>query len=131
MSKKWKDLVFPTPLKHFKIEEFDDPTVPDTGIEMDSDLVYKLDAIREECNFPFLVTSGFRTREHNEELKAKANSAHTTGNAVDIFCTSGARRMRMVQVALSYNIKRIGVKKDCVHLDNSPSLPSPSLWTYD
>lgn len=118
-------------MSYFKTEEFDDPTSPGTGKLMDPQLVAILESIRGSCNFPFLITSGYRTHAHNLEVGGVVDSEHCTGNAVDVHCTDGARRLLIVTWAIKWGIKRIGVKKDCVHLGNSPSLPQNVLWTYD
>lgn len=43
-----------------------------------------LDPIREALGTPVVVTSGYRTPEHNAEVDGAKNSHHTTGRAADI-----------------------------------------------
>ena len=118
-------------LKHFSFEEFDDPTMPGSGEKfIDKEFLAELDEIREECGFAFQITSGYRSEEHNAEVGGKKNSEHKEGKAADIFCISSFRRKRIIEVALAHHIPRIGVKKDCVHLGSSRTLPE-GVWTYD
>jgi len=117
--------------RHFQFKEFDSPDEPGSGINIDFELVDKLDAIREECGFPFRITSGYRTPKHNAEVGGKYNSDHLTGHAADIAVSNSIERFMIVQSAIRHGIRRIGVKKDCVHLGNSFALPLDVLWTYD
>jgi len=118
-------------MKYFKISEFDDPTEPGTGMLMDVGLLDMLEEVRERCGFPFIITSGYRSPSHNREVGGKANSDHVTGNAVDIAISTGTQRFLIVKHALEVGFRRIGVKKNCVHLGNSVVLPQDVLWTYD
>jgi hypothetical protein len=118
-------------LKFFSLEEFDDPTMVGSGAKfMDREFLTVLDQIREACGFAFNITSGYRSVDHNADVGGKKNSEHIQGKAVDIFCISSFRRKRIIEVALAHKIPRIGVKKDCIHLGWSQTLPE-GVWTYD
>lgn len=98
---------------------------------MQHEFVETLDRIRGRCEFPFVVTSGFRTSRHNGEVGGVDGSAHTSGFAADIACRTSRQRQLVVYNALLEGIQRIGVAKSFVHLDCHPFLPKPVLWLYD
>lgn len=90
-----------------------------------------LDKMREECGFPFIITSGLRTKAENDRLKDSASdSAHLSGLAVDLQITDSARRFKLIEVALKNGIIRIGVGKTFVHLDIDNTKPSKVMWHY-
>ena len=80
--------------KYFKIEDFD---CKETGEnEISVDFIHALDQLRAACNFPFIVTSGYRSKEHSvEKRKAKAGT-HASGIAADIRVSGGAQRLAIV-----------------------------------
>ena len=55
--------------KYFKIEDFNCQETGDN--EMDIEFIKALDHLRAACGFPFVITSGFRSKEHplNEPRK--------------------------------------------------------------
>lgn len=122
--------------KYFKQSEFDDPTQPGSGAAMDPELIRMLDELRERCGFPFTVASGVRTKEHNEKIGGAPNSDHVIqadglSHGVDIYIESVFRRFKLVKLAMEIGIRRIGVKKNGVHLGNWKDNPQDVLWTYD
>ena len=48
--------------KYFKIEDFNCQETGDN--EMDIEFIKGLDNLRAACGFPFVITSGFRSKEH-------------------------------------------------------------------
>jgi uncharacterized protein YcbK (DUF882 family) len=117
-------------IKHFKPSEFDDPTRPGSGEAMRWEIVSKLNSIRSTIGRPLIVTSGFRTEEHNAEVGGVDSSAHTGGYAVDIACRDSRLRFLIIQAALNVGISRIGIAKSFVHLDADPSKPVQVAWLY-
>lgn len=101
----------------------------------DDEFLALLNKMREQCGFPFPVSSGYRCPNHPIEAKKKSPGAHTTGQAVDILAY-GARAQELVRCALNNNIKRIGIaqkgdiKTRFIHLDVAQGLPSPAFWSY-
>ena len=51
--------------KYFKLEDFDCQETGDN--EMDAEFIHKLDQLREACGFPFIITSGFRSKDHSSK----------------------------------------------------------------
>jgi zinc D-Ala-D-Ala carboxypeptidase len=116
-------------MRYFKIEEFESRYEKGSGAKMDKAFLTILDNIRHDCGFPFVITSAYRTPQHNKDVGGAINSAHLRGHAVDVRCTDGAQRLAIVQNAIKHGIKRIGIAKNFVHLDNDPTLTN-SLWLY-
>lgn len=90
-----------------------------------------LDKMRGECGFAFSITSGLRSKEQNDALSDSASdSAHLSGLAVDVACPDSLKRFKMVEVALSNGVKRIGIGKDFIHFDIDGPKPQVVMWTY-
>jgi uncharacterized protein YcbK (DUF882 family) len=103
--------------------------------DFDSDFLRLLNHLRQECDFPFVVSSAYRCPRHPIEAAKKKLGAHTTGKAVDIL-VYGERAQRLLQAALNVGIERIGIsqkgdiKARFIHLDVCHDLPSPAIWSY-
>tara|TARA_B100000214_G_scaffold354845_1_gene312054 strand:+ start:132 stop:491 length:360 start_codon:yes stop_codon:yes gene_type:complete len=100
----------------------------------DVEFLKVLNSLREDCNFPFPVTSGYRCAEHPiEAKKTNGPGAHTTGKAIDIG-VSGAKALTIIKKALEHGIHRIGVnqkgKNRFIHLDMADDKISPAIWSY-
>jgi hypothetical protein len=91
-----------------------------------------LDKMRGECGFPFIINSGFRTKEQNDTLLGSVeDSAHLTGEAVDLKIDLSEKRLKLIKIALSNGVNRIGVGKTFVHIDISKTLPQSVIWLYN
>jgi len=112
--------------KFFKLEDFD---CKETGEnEMDVEFIKVLDHLRQVCNFPFIVTSGFRSESHSVEVKkSKKGGTHTMGIAADIRVSGGAQRMAIVKHASALGMS-VGVAKTFVHVDTRKS--EQMCWCY-
>lgn len=117
-------------IQHFKPSEFSDPSVPNSGLAMQWAIVSKLDAIREKIGSPLIVTSGFRTEEHNAEVGGVDGSAHEGGWATDISARTSRLRYLLIKEGLAAGINRIGIAKTFVHYDCDPSKPIQVVWLY-
>ena len=54
--------------KWFKLSEFDSPDRPGSGELMEPEVVQALDIARDIYGFPMVITSGFRTVDHNKRV---------------------------------------------------------------
>lgn len=116
-------------LRHFSIEEFDSPDLPNSGINMDGDFLKMLDTARDTAGVPFKITSGYRSKEHNERVGGVPNSSHLKGYAADIACVAGRDRFIIIDSLIKAGFSRIGVANTFIHVDNDPDKAS-SIWTY-
>lgn len=115
--------------KWFKHKEFDCKC--GCGLNnMNPESIAVLDTIRESAGIPFIVASGSRCPKHNQEVGGLLTSSHLTGYAADIQAFSSDDRFRIISSALSHGIKRIGIGKTFIHLDNDPSKISSVIWMY-
>lgn len=121
-------------LNYFTLSEFDCPSLPNSGKNMDSNFLTKLESAREIAGIPFKITSGYRTKEHNQSLrdkgyKASPNSSHLIGVAADIAVSGGNDRYIILSALIKAGFRRIGVAKTFIHCDTDESKPN-SVWTY-
>lgn len=112
--------------KYFKEEEF---SCSETGEnKISPELIRKLDELREVCNFPFHITSGYRSPNHTIEKAKIKPGTHAQGIAADIHADNGIERRKIVEEALKLGFGGIGVAKTFVHVDIRTT--SPVMWTY-
>ena len=116
-------------LKYFSLDEFNCPSLPDSGKNMDSEFLSKLEHSRELAGIPFKITSGFRTESHNKSVGGVTNSSHLSGVAADIAVGSGNERYVILNALIRAGFKRIGVAKTFIHADTDFKKPN-SVWTY-
>lgn len=109
--------------KNFNSSEFDSPDKKDSGMLIDLKLVYLLQSMRDLIGEPLIITSGYRTKEHNLKIGGVSNSSHLTGNAVDIKCNNSELRFKIIDAAIEVGFKRIEVAPFHIHLDNDLSKP--------
>lgn len=117
-------------LKYFKVSEFDSPDKPGSGALMDEMFLNALDDARGIAGIPFTITSGFRTKEHNDRVGGVDSSAHTAGYAVDIACRDSRSRWLIINALTLCGFNRIGIADTFIHVDADPSKPENVIWTY-
>ena len=125
-----------TNLKYFTLEEFSCPTLPNSGVNMDSDFLQKLDNARQIAGIPFKINSGYRTQEHHNSIykklgKEPTKSAHLIGKAADIHCTDSKSRFIIISALLDAGFTRIGIASTFIHCDSAEKGKSQQvIWTY-
>lgn len=98
--------------------------------KLDKKLVDMLDKARDIAGIPFVITSGFRTPEHNKRVGGEPNSAHLRGLAVDLRCRNSLERHTIVNALLKVGFNRIGLGSSFIHCDIDSTLPQNVMWTY-
>ena len=112
--------------KYFTYEEF---VCQETGKnEMSIAFIHRLDELREKCDFPFTITSGYRDRSHSVEAKKSTVGQHVLGVAADIAVKDGNQKHVLIKHAMEMGFKGVGVAKTFIHVDDRRSVPV--VWSY-
>ena len=100
---------------HFNLQEF---VSPDTGeVKIDSRLVAILQLIRYRMGCKVIVTSGYRTPEHNHKVGGALESLHLEGLAIDV-TPEDKNLVKLFKVAAEFEeIRGLGIYKNHVHID--------------
>lgn len=103
---------------NFQIKEFACHDGSDKVL-IDSELIEKLQIIREHFNTPVIINSGYRTDAYNKKVGGVGGSQHTLGKAADIIVRN-AKIDDVVLFAETIGFRGIGRYKDFVHVDTRP-----------
>ena len=71
--------------------------------------------VRAQIDFPLVVTSGYRCKQHNKDVGGVPHSAHTKGLAVDVRITSPLDRYELIE-QLVYHGLSFGVYSNFIHI---------------
>ena len=93
-------------------------------------LVEKLDTARRISGVPFIINSGCRCEEHNQEVGGSKTSSHLKGLAVDIKATDSVTRFKIHKALIQAGFERLGVSKDFLHCDIDFEKTLGVEWTY-
>ena len=133
-------------MRYFNISEFDSglPNEEGTGKNMSPLFLDFIDELRARCDFPFRVTSGWRSKKYHQSLSNRGyhtipNSAHLKGLAADIAISDSVKRALFVGHALQLVHElglpfRVGIagksKGNFCHIDIDEEKTNPRLWIY-
>lgn len=123
-------------LKHFRIDEFDCPSGDAPASEfINKDFLVKLNAARHSAGVPFIINSGVRSPEHNQEVGGKKDSSHlstTEGGAcaADIAATDSVTRWKIIKALVDQKFNRIGIAKSFIHVDDDKTKAAGVCWLY-
>lgn len=100
---------------NFNLQEF---VSPDTGeVKIDYRLVVILQRIRDRMKCAVIVTSGYRTPEHNHKIGGTSHSLHLKGLAVDV-TSKDNNLVKLFEIALEFEkVRGLGLYKNHVHID--------------
>lgn len=126
----------------FTVEEFECPTAH--IVQLQKGFIQELEEFRADCNFPFVVTSGCRTTDHNDwlirrGLPASPNSLHLIKNpkyktdtiAFDMARPPGPRLHKLIKVGTERGWS-FGIAKTFIHCDLRAKFTSRprTIYTY-
>ena len=98
---------------------------------VDTDFMHKLIALREFCDFPFVVSSFYRCKQYNADIGGAKRSYHLLGRAIDI-AVSREQAMMILEYAREFGFYGIGISQTgderFIHLDDRNA--DVALWTY-
>ncbi|MBA7526083.1 hypothetical protein ES705_18243 [subsurface metagenome] len=100
--------------KYFYLYEFQCPCCK--RVILHSDLLKRLNSLREAINRPIYINSGYRCKDENEEVGGVPGSFHKLGMAADIW----AKDINIVDLmiyAQGVGFNGIGKYKRFLHLD--------------
>lgn len=106
---------------------------------MNEQFMDKLEQLRVAFGKSMVITSGYRSPDHNKDVADTGSSGpHTHGRAVDI-AISGSDAYVLVSLAISMGFTGIGINQKgpvasrFVHIDDltlGDKFPRPRIWTY-
>lgn len=103
--------------EHFMASEFECKCGKCTEQQIDVDFLHKLEASRLEYGNPIFINSGFRCKDHNDNVGGHKNSQHLYGNAVDILRPKDPDKDRKLFNILRKNFKALGIADLFYHVD--------------
>ena len=122
-------------MRYFTYAEFDQKGEEGSGqLFMDYLFLSSLDALRHKCGFPFIITSGYRTPEYNNQVSSTGyDGVHTTGKAADILVSRSNARIVLRNALEMDCFTGIGLDQKgdgrFIHLDTLER-EQEALWTY-
>jgi uncharacterized protein YcbK (DUF882 family) len=117
-------------MNYFSSHEFDSPDLPGSGNLINDNLVEMLNDAREIFGKPIVINSGYRTKDHNEEVGGKEDSSHLKGLAADISCVNSMDRFKLYDILRAVGFQRIGVGKTFIHVDVDFDKDQDVFWVY-
>ena len=109
-------------------------------VYMKESFMLALERLREACDFPFIISSGYRCPDHNAAVSPATgrDGPHTTGYAADVAVVGDKAYMVMAKAHM-VGMTGVGLNQKgphnqrFVHLDTlneSSTRPRPWVWTY-
>lgn len=103
---------------NFRVEEFackDGEKV----VMIDTELVERLQTLRDMLGKPININSAYRTLAHNKKVGGQELSPHLAGQAADIVCP-GYSPSEIAKAAETVGFRGIGLYDTFVHVDVNP-----------
>lgn len=101
--------------EHFTVRELRCPRTK--RCLMSGEFMNVLEKTRALYGKPIPISSGYRSKEYNEDLGGASDSQHIYGRAVDVPILSGHERYLLIRAAIEAGMRGIGIYDKHVHLD--------------
>lgn len=98
----------------FSQTDFDKANPPCSMDTMDRDFMLRIEAARIIAGIPFIVTSAFRTVDHELSRGRNGTSSHTKGLALDIRAMNDRERFIIVDA-----LRRVGFNRTWIYRDRN------------
>lgn len=110
--------------ENFNLREFQCKCGCET-VKVSSELVAKLQQLRDTVGKPLVITSGYRCPEHNKKVGGVSDSYHTKGMAADVACPTGYTVEEFAKLCQDIGFTGVGAYPDkfFVHVDVRPGNP--------
>ena len=111
--------------ENFNLQEFECTHPDHRHVQVDSELVEKLQELRERLGLPMIINSGYRCPERNEQVGGAKNSQHLFGKAADISLHNQEMdSQNIASLARSIGFNGIGLYNNFIHLDVRSGQPA-------
>ena len=118
--------------QYFQDAEFRRCTPPCSIDDVQQVFLDKLDELRFQSGIPLVLNCAYRSVEYDKKKGRSGRSAHCSGLAVDIRCTTGLNRLKILRGCQRAGITRIGIGRTFIHVDLGERVGLPSsVWVYD
>ena len=97
--------------------------------DMDEDILFDLNWIRERYGKPIYITSAIRCPTWNKKQSKATN--HCTGKAIDIYGRNMFELLSIIFAGIhedKLSINGIGISSHFIHIDNNHNIQT--FWTY-
>ncbi len=128
-----------SPWKNFSYRELSckcGACTEESGRHIDPYLMKGVQLLRNACNFPFVITSAYRCKNHKAEAGKTTPGTHNKGLAVDIK-VSGQQAHTLLGIAMGMGcFTGIGINQKgdhatrFIHLDVDLDGTRPWVWSY-
>jgi len=108
---------------NFVQSEFDQPGIPGSGKNMDKKTINKLQQARSISGVPYVINSGWRSKEYNKEIGGATGSLHVEGKAVDIKCSNESDRYNILFGLILAGFQRVLIYRGHIHAVYSENIP--------
>jgi len=119
---------------YFNINEFQckDGSAMPTSVRnnIENKLKPPLNKIRAKYNKPMSINSGYRSVNYNASIGGVSNSEHLYGLACDVSIHNGNDRFLLTKWALYYDVRRVGISNNFIHIGVSTAHPQEQIWIY-
>lgn len=104
--------------ENFNLTEFECTHPEHRHVQVDTELVNKLQKLRNRLGLPMKINSAYRCTERNKQVGGAAKSQHLLGKAVDISLHNQKLDIKTIaDMAQKIGFKGIGLYDTFIHLD--------------